>query len=155
MNYQEHIRKKRKACGIAVLAVLLFTGLTYMLMHLFSVPFFFSLLQPFTALESFLVLWTNETWIFALPLILIPLSAWFPLNRDIRAGRYFLIVPQCIILAADAVVTPICLFFDAGKFNAFGGRVPLNFGTIALLGAAGAVYPAAVLILTNKWKPKI
>lgn len=155
MSYSAEISRRRKRFGVAVLAILLWIAAVVAITHLVPVPYFFSFFHPFAVIESFLLQWYDWAWIIPVLLVLLSLLGWLLLSRDIRAGRYVLIGSQCVILAADAVITPLHLINGMSLYTMFLGRIPSNLGTIALLGLTAAVYPIAVIVLTNKWKPVI
>lgn len=151
----QEIQAKRRRCGILLLLLLLWVAVFTLLTHLFPVSYIFTFFQPFTFFESFLLQFTPYATILIYLLAALPLSGWILLRFDKRPGRSMILIPQVIVLAADAIVTPLHLFNEMGYFNAVGGRQAQNLGTTALLGLCGAIYPIAALILLSKWKPKI
>ena len=154
MGRQKTISVKRKRIGFVLLAILLWVGLAVLLTHRFSVPYFFCFLHPFTVIEVFLLQWFDLAWLITDLLVILPLIGWLLLYRDIRtAGLWLLIGPQCLILAADAIITPLHLINDMSLYTVTVGRIPTDLGTIALFGLVSAVFPVAVIILTFKWKP--
>lgn len=155
MDYRSDVIRRRNHFGIAVLILLLWVGFAAVLTHRFSVPFFFCFLHPFTVIEAFLLQWFDWAWILTDLLIVLSLVGWLLLYKDVRAGRYLLIGSQCVILAADAIITPLHMINSMSLYTMFGGRMPSTLGSVALLGLTCAVYPIVVIVLTIKWKPHI
>lgn len=145
----------RNRAGKILIILLVLQSLFTALSLVFSNSVLFVFLQPFSVFNAFLSLWIDFAWFPILLLAIIPILGWLQLHGNKNVGRWAIMIPQWIILASAAIITPLHFFNAVGYINATGGRADYSIGIDLLSGAPAIIFPIIILILTNKWKPQI
>ena len=145
----ERWRRRRKLGRLLVLAAVLYTLLTTLLLVLLPMTNGFLLyVAPYTLMLAFLQSWFDAR-IPVLVLSLLPLAGWLLLVGGKKAGKPLVIVPQVLLLASGCAVTLFHLLVGAKIWS-----LP-NVRSAALLFLPATLLPILTLWGLHRWLPKV
>ncbi len=141
------MQQKRRRASWILLALQLYALLCTIVYLRWPQSALLGCLSPLAFLSQFLETWFAPAAVIVL-LCCLPLLGWLLLYRAHTFGLYLIRAVHILLLAANAVITPMHFISDIGVLHS-----PKALGVTMLLCLSNLLHSVLCLVFLSRWKP--